>query len=90
MNKGHVIADDVLDLIEIAISKSENWMAYNNSLYFLDKDDVCFFKDKESAVSFSEFNDRDYDSFQTLRIESVADVLKQIPYGTECFSKTEF
>ena len=81
MNNEHVIADEVLDLIAMAISKGDNWMAYNNSLYFLDKEDVRFFKDKETALSFSESNDSDYDRFQIIHIESIADVYRLIPYG---------
>ncbi|MFC0773322.1 hypothetical protein [Terrimonas alba] len=81
MNNEHVIADEVLDLIALAISKGETWMAYNNTLYFLDKGDVCFFKDKEAALVFSESNYSDQDRFQIIHIQSVADVYRQLPYG---------
>ncbi len=50
MNKEHAIADDVLDLIEIAISKGEEWMAYNNSLYFLDKEETCVFSKTKNRL----------------------------------------
>ena len=39
----HPIADEVLDLVTIALSKGEKYMAYNNSLYFIDERDVHFF-----------------------------------------------
>ena len=43
MNNEHPISDEVLDLATIALSKGHNWVAYNNSLYFIDKEDVQFF-----------------------------------------------
>jgi hypothetical protein len=81
MNKEHVIADEVLEMIAHAISKGENWMAYNNSLYFLDKGDVCFFKDKEEALEFSQSNYSDHDHFHFIHVRSIADVFRQLPYG---------
>lgn len=39
---GHVISDEILDKVGIALSKGNNWMAYNNALYFIDPDDVFF------------------------------------------------
>lgn len=81
MNKEHVIADEVVDMIALAISKGENWMAYNNSLYFLDKGDVCFFKGKEDALLFSESNYSDHDHFHIIHVRSIADVFRQLPYG---------
>ena len=44
MNNEHPISDEVLELVNIALSKGEHWMAYNQSLYFIDKEDVHFFK----------------------------------------------
>jgi hypothetical protein len=81
MSKEHPIADEVLDLALIAISKGENWMAYSNSLYFIDKDDVHFFTHQHEAKEFAKDNISDRDSFQVLHISSVEDVLKNIPYG---------
>jgi len=80
MNKEHVIADEVLDIIALAISKGENWMVYNNSLYFLDKGDVYFFKGKGDALLFSESNYSDHDHFHIIHVRSIADVFRQLPY----------
>jgi hypothetical protein len=44
MNNEHVISDEVLALCNEALAKGENWMAYNGSLYFIEKDEVEFFK----------------------------------------------
>ncbi len=77
----HPIADEVLNLMTIALSKGEHYMAYNNSLYFIDKEDVYFFKTKDEANEFSENNISDLDRFSVLYFNSVRDVLAQIPYG---------
>jgi hypothetical protein len=79
----HPIADEVLDLVSIAVSKGEKYMAYNNSLYFIDKSDVHFFKTRDEAVEFAENNISDRDRFAVLHFDSVKDILNQIPYGEE-------
>jgi hypothetical protein len=81
MIKEHPIADEVLDLVSIALAKGEKYMAYNNSLYFTDKDDVHFFKTRDEATAFTENNVSDRDRFSVLHFNSVKDVLNQIPYG---------
>ncbi len=81
--KNHPISDEVLDAVQVALTKSENWMVYNNSLYFIDKNDVHFFRDQESANEFSLNNTSDMDHHNVIHINSVMDVLKQIPYGEE-------
>lgn len=81
MNKEHAISDEVLEIVQMAISRNENWMAYNNSLYFLDKEDVHFFKEKGAAEVFASDNISDHDNFSIINVKSIADVLRQIPYG---------
>ena len=56
MTTEHPIADEVLDLVSIALANGEKYMAYNNSLYFIDKNDVHFFRTKEEAIEFAENN----------------------------------
>jgi hypothetical protein len=80
MNKEHAISDEVLELVQLAISRNENWMVYNNSLYFIDKADVLFFKEQDAAEEFATNNISDYDCFNIIYVQSVADVLRQIPY----------
>ncbi len=82
MNQEHVISDEVLEIIQLAINRNENWMAYNNSLYFIDKEDVQFFKDKDTAEEFVSNNISDYDRYNVIYVQSLADVFRQIPYGT--------
>ncbi|HET9056408.1 MAG TPA: hypothetical protein VFN30_06115 [Chitinophagaceae bacterium] len=81
MNNEHPIADEVLGLVNIALLKGENYMVYNNSLYFIDKSDVYFFKTKNEADDFAENSISDRDNYAVLRINSIRDVLAQIPYG---------
>src|SRR5438552_2212934 len=81
MTQEHVISDEVLDIVQLAISRNENWMAYNTSLYFIDKEDVHFFKEKKTAEEFASDNISDYDHFNIINVQSIVDVFKQIPYG---------
>jgi hypothetical protein len=76
-----VIADEVLEVIQLAISRNENWMTYNNSLYFIGKEDIQFFKDRDSAVEFVANNISDNDRHNLIYVQSLADVLRKIPYG---------
>ena len=81
MKREHVISYEVIEIVQLAINRNENWMAYNKSLYFIDKDDVHFFKEKTIAEEFAADNISDYDHFNIIKVQSIADVLKQIPYG---------
>ncbi|MBS1737558.1 MAG: hypothetical protein JSS98_13265 [Bacteroidetes bacterium] len=83
MKEEHPISDEVLDLVTIALSKGENYMAYNNSLYFIDKSYIHFFKTRDEAFEFAENNISDRDRFAVLHFNSVKDILNQIPYGEE-------
>ncbi|MDQ6889962.1 MAG: hypothetical protein M3Z56_06785, partial [Bacteroidota bacterium] len=83
MNNSHPISDEVLALTNTALIKGENWIAYNNSLYFIDKKDIYFFKDKDAANEFAANNVSDRDKFCVIRFNSIQDLLRQIPYGTE-------
>jgi hypothetical protein len=79
----HAISNEVLDFIQLAINRNENWMAYNNSLYFIDKGDVQFFNEKHSAEEFVSNNKSDYDHYNLIYVKSLVDVFRLIPYGEE-------
>src|SRR5665213_100838 len=81
MNKEHVISDEVLDKVQAALSKGNNWMAYNNSLYFIHPEDVHFFDSKGSAYEFADNNISEFDRYVVMYASSVADVLRKIPYA---------
>jgi len=51
MNNGHPISDEVLDLADMALSKGKHWMAYNQSLYFIEKRMFTFLiLDKQQSI----------------------------------------
>jgi hypothetical protein len=81
MNNEHPISDEVLELVNIALSKGEHWMAYNQSLYFIDKDDVHFFKLQNEAKEFANDNLSDMDAYQVIYFNSIVDIFKGISYG---------
>jgi hypothetical protein len=80
MNIEHPISDELLDLVSLALLKGEHWMAYNNSLFFIDKEDVHFFKNKGEASEFAENNFSDRDSYRVFQFNSILDIYKQISY----------
>lgn len=77
----HPISSEVLDKARIALANGRQWMAYNNTLYLIEKASVHFFSSKEAANQFSANNISDRDSFRVIRIQSPEDILWQIPYG---------
>ena len=81
MNNEHPISDEVLELVNIALSKGEDWMAYNQSLYFIDKEDVHFFKLQNEAKEFANDNLSDRDRYYVIHFNSILDIYKEIPYG---------
>jgi len=83
MNNEHVISDEVVALCNAALANGENWMAYNGSLYFIEKDAVEFFKSKTDAEEFAFNNHSDRDHYSVIHFNSVLDIYNQIPYATE-------
>jgi hypothetical protein len=81
MNTRHVIADEVLDATITALSKGEYWIAYNGSLYFIDVKGVHFFKEKQKALDFADNNYSDRDRGNTIKVDSVEDVLRKVRYS---------
>jgi hypothetical protein len=77
----HVISDELLEAAEASFQQGENWLAYNRSLYFLDKEDVYFFKSSDEAHEFSASNISEYDNYRVLHAYSTSELLKQLPYG---------
>jgi hypothetical protein len=81
MTNEHAISDEVLEFVQLALSRGDHWMAYNQSLYFIDKSDVYFFTSQQEANEFANDNFSDRDSFHVLHINSMLDIFKKIPYG---------
>ncbi len=86
MNQEHVISDEVMDQALVELSRGNYWIAYNTMPYFLEKGDVYFFKEKGEAREFAVNNISEYDSYKTIYVRSLTEILRQIPYG-EKFSK---
>ena len=81
MTNEHAISDEVLEFVQLALSRGDHWMAYNQSLYFIDKSDVYFFTSQQEANEFANDNFSDRDSFHVLHFNSMLDIFKEIPYG---------
>lgn len=81
MKNSHPISDEVIELVNIALSKGEHWMAYNQSLYFIDNRDVYFFASQKEANEFANNNFSDKDHFYVIHFNSILDIFKEIPYG---------
>jgi len=83
MQNEHPLSNEVLALAELALQAGNNYMAYNNSLYFLDQTDVQFFPTKYEAISFAADNISDHDQFHVLHFHSIPDLLTKLPYGEQ-------
>ena len=81
MKNNHPISDEVIELVNIALAKGEHWMAYNQSLYFIDKSDVHFFISQKEANEFANNNFSDRDKFYVIHFNSIQDIYKEIPYA---------
>lgn len=81
MNNNHPISDQVLELATIALFKGEHWMAYNQSLYLIDKADVHFFFSQQEAAEFANNNFSDRDNFCVVQFNSISDIYRQMPYA---------
>ena len=87
MNNEHLISDEVVELVNIALSKGEHWMGYNQSLYFIDKEDVHFFKLHSEAKEFANDNLSDRDAYQVIYFNSILDIFTKLPYAEELTKK---
>ncbi|MBS1735120.1 MAG: hypothetical protein JSS98_00765 [Bacteroidetes bacterium] len=81
MNKEHVISEEVWDQAQEAFSKNHFWIAYNTISYFLGKNDMYFFKEKDEAFEFSQTNISEYNDYRVIYAQSLQEMLRQIPYG---------
>ena len=51
------------------------------SLYFIDKEDVHFFKLQNEAKEFANDNLNDRDAYQVIYFNSIVDIVNEISYG---------
>lgn len=83
MQQEHVIADELLAFANNEMKQGNKFIAYNTVNYFLDKDEMYFFKSKYEANEFSNNNISEYDNYKVIHAESVDELLRQIPYGEQ-------
>jgi hypothetical protein len=80
MNSERHNKDQVVALATAALEQGQQFMAYNNSLYLIDKTDVYFFDTRDEATLFVSDNISDHDHFSVIHFNSVVDLLRQIPW----------
>lgn len=76
MSIDYPISNEVAQLVKKALAKREHWMAYNQSLHFVDVHDVYFFSSKIAADDFANNNISDRDNFQVIHFNSIQDLYK--------------
>lgn len=79
MKANHPISDVVIELANIALSKGEHWIAYNQSLYFIDVSEVHFFISQKEANAFANDNMSDRDNFSVIHFKSILDIIRKSP-----------
>jgi hypothetical protein len=82
MNK-HVISDEAFDFIQQSLTEGKHWLAYNTEPYYLEIPDVVMFYSKDEAKQFASDNISDVDCYRVLPVASIADVMRNVPYGEE-------
>jgi hypothetical protein len=81
MKNGYPISAEVIKLANMALSRGEHWMAYNQSLYFIDKNEVYFFNSQKEAIEFAKDNFSDRDKFYVFHFNSILDLNKETGYS---------
>jgi len=72
-------------MMKVAIElHHHHWVAYNSAVYFINCDEVLFFKHKEEADEFCMNNISEFDIFQTIEAATLAEAVQQIKLG-ECY-----
>ena len=87
MNNRHPISEDVLNNAQLALLRGEHWMAYNQTLYLIEKEDVHFFHSQQHANEFATNNLSDRDSFNVIQFNSIKDLLERIPCSEICITE---
>ncbi|MBK6993330.1 MAG: hypothetical protein IPH34_16585 [Chitinophagaceae bacterium] len=88
MDKEHVISGAAIEWTQFELGNNRNWISYNTLSYFLEKEDIQFFKSKDSAVEFANHNISEFDDYKVIHARSIQDVLLKIPYGNKICNRT--
>lgn len=81
MNGEQVISDEVMSDVMAALAMGHSWFVYNTLSYFLDKEDVRFFKTESEADDWAFENNSKTEAYKTIKINSVTDLYREIKYG---------
>lgn len=81
MNTEHVISDEVLSDIMAALANGHSWFVYNTLSYFLNKEDVQFFKTEGEADNWAFENNSKTEAYRTIYVRSITDLYREIIYG---------
>jgi hypothetical protein len=74
----HVLSDEVFAMAVAALSQGKNWVAYNEDVYFLEREDVYFFTKESAAITYST---NDIMHYKIIQARSVDELMRQITYG---------
>jgi hypothetical protein len=66
-----LISSDVWEMAAKAFSNREYYVAYNNTLLFVHKDDIAFFNNVEDASDFASNQVTEFDSWDVIRFTSL-------------------
>ena len=78
MNQEHIIQPSLLKQAALEFKNHHYFLTYNTLSYFLNKEDVYFFKDKDEAMEFAANNISDYDLYNVTYARTTEELLKQI------------
>jgi hypothetical protein len=81
MGKEHVLSDEVFTAAQFELSYGKNWVAFNEGIYFLEKEYVHFFKEKIKAHEFARNNLDEGGNYKVVYACSADELLKRIYYG---------
>src|SRR5579875_1939977 len=81
MNAEHVISDEVLNDVTTALAEGHSWFVYNTLSYFLNKEDVQFFKTESEALDWAFENNSKTEAYRTIHVSSITDLYREIKYG---------
>ncbi len=81
MSNRPLISQEVLDTVQVALSNGKNWIAYNQTLDHIEKENIQLFESRMQANEFANDNISDGDSFNVIHINNMKDLLEKILYG---------
>jgi len=81
MNKEKVISDELLNNVMAAIANGYSWFVYNTLPYFLDKEDMQFFKAENEANKWAFENNSKTEAYKIIHVNSVTDLYRELKYG---------